>query len=146
MSKNWKDVLASLTISIVFIAGAGLLMAAKEAPRSGKWASLEKATLAAHPTCAFCGRPATVVHHAKPFEDFPELELDPANLLALCPECHGTIAHLDRHYDHWNPLVREEIALHRAMVDARPKTKAEAEAFVKRFGKCFDAATYRGSP
>lgn len=32
---------------------------------------------------------ATVVHHIKPFEDYPELALVDSNLVSLCSACHN---------------------------------------------------------
>jgi hypothetical protein len=114
--------------------------------RDPQWRSVRDAYIAAHPDCEFCGAPAKTVHHKKPFHVHRELELDPANLTVLCDPCHATIAHLDRHTNSWNPLIEEEAALHKAMVAARPKTDKEAEAFVRRFKKCFDPANYANSP
>lgn len=34
-------------------------------------------------------RRATLVHHIKPREDYPELALDLANLVSLCSVCHA---------------------------------------------------------
>ena len=43
--------------------------------------------------CIECGRfgkltQATLVHHAIPREDFPELQYEPWNLVSLCNACH----------------------------------------------------------
>ena len=35
--------------------------------------------------------PATMVHHIKPLEDYPELALDINNLTSLCNTCHEQI-------------------------------------------------------
>ena len=137
---------------MVFGIIAGILIGVYAVPdssaseRNGRWPTVRNAYMAAHPVCELCGRPAKQCHHINPVEAYPELELDPENLCALCPECHGAFAHLDRHYDSWNPLLHEEIELHRAMVKARPKTRKEAEAFVKRFGKCFAEENYQLAP
>ena len=54
-------------------------------PRSPHWPAVRAAHLKEHPTCAACGTTANLeVHHLKPFHLFPELELDPANLMTLC--------------------------------------------------------------
>ncbi|ALY08033.1 putative HNH endonuclease [Exiguobacterium phage vB_EauS-123] len=34
---------------------------------------------------------ATMVHHIKPFEFYPELKLETNNLVSLCNSCHGTL-------------------------------------------------------
>ncbi len=36
-------------------------------------------------------RPATLVHHIKHLEDFPELALDDDNLESVCMECHNRL-------------------------------------------------------
>lgn len=43
--------------------------------------------------CQKCKRygkqvPATVVHHIKHLEDYPELAYDDSNLISLCAACH----------------------------------------------------------
>lgn len=35
--------------------------------------------------------PATMVHHIKPLEDYPELALELDNLISLCNDCHEQI-------------------------------------------------------
>ena len=80
-----------------------------------------------------CGHKAEEIHHIKPVRVYPELELDESNLIALCDRCHFVLGHLG-HERAWNPLVREEAARHLERVKARPYTREEAEAFVKRFG------------
>jgi len=34
-------------------------------------------------------RQATVVHHIKHLDEYPELALDPSNLVSLCADCHN---------------------------------------------------------
>ena len=67
------------------------------AKRSGKWPTVEKHFLEAHPTCEACGSKKRLnVHHCKPFHLDPELELDPNNLITLCmdtKECHLHLGH-----------------------------------------------------
>lgn len=69
----------------------------KRIARSPKWRSVEKNFLLVNQQCASCGgRYRLAVHHKKPFHLFPELELDPDNLIALCmgtSECHLRIGH-----------------------------------------------------
>lgn len=38
---------------------------------------------------------ATMVHHVKPLENFPELALTDSNLISLCSMCH------ESHHDRW---------------------------------------------
>lgn len=69
-------------------------------PRSPKWDRVRAEHLRQHPTCAACGgKEALQVHHIKPYHLFPELELEPSNLLTLCTgrkscNCHLTFGHL----------------------------------------------------
>lgn len=81
--------------------------------RSDRWPHVEKAHLAAHPTCACCHPGTNVgaglqVHHIFPFHyaialGRPDLELDDRNLITLCeteagkpgPNHHLLIGHLD---------------------------------------------------
>jgi predicted HNH restriction endonuclease len=34
---------------------------------------------------------ATLVHHKKPVDEYPELRLEPTNFLGLCRDCHEII-------------------------------------------------------
>jgi len=65
--------------------------------RSPKWRALQKDFLSKHNECAACGSKTRLqVHHKLPFDDYPELELDPNNLMTLCmsmKECHLRIGH-----------------------------------------------------
>lgn len=104
----------------------------KRERRSPHWPKVEKAHLAAHPSCAACGSTTRLqVHHEVPFHRRPELELDPKNLITLCMsknECHILIGHGDS-FEYFNPNVAAdaaEIADHperRPMIVARAKAK-----------------------
>jgi len=79
--------------------------------RSGKWPSVRKAFLKAHPTCAACGGKKELnVHHILPvsWPGGKEKELDCENMVTLCEaagrECHIRIGHLGD-YKSRNPLV-----------------------------------------
>jgi len=91
-------------------------------PRSGGWRTVEKHHVAAHPDCAACGRIGTrlkpnQVHHVEPFHLDPARELDPANLVTLCPTHHKVFGHCDCW--RWvNPHCREDAATHRRRVAA----------------------------
>jgi len=62
--------------------------------RSGKWETVRKHHLEAHPVCEVCGRNKGLeVHHKKPFHLHPELELEDSNLITLCES--GTNCHLN---------------------------------------------------
>jgi 5-methylcytosine-specific restriction protein A len=69
--------------------------------RSAKWPTVRKKFLIENPKCAVCnGKKILEVHHIKPFNSSPELELDPSNLITLCESkkkgltCHLLIGHL----------------------------------------------------
>jgi predicted HNH restriction endonuclease len=52
------------------------------------------------------------VHHVKPFHLFPQLELDPANLMTLCEDggnCHFMVGHL-KDWRRYNPKARPAAA------------------------------------
>jgi hypothetical protein len=67
-------------------------------PRSSKWTKTHDAHLEKNPTCLACGTNENPqVHHIKPFHLFPELELEPTNLVTLCMKpyhyCHFVFGH-----------------------------------------------------
>lgn len=140
------SVLLGVAVVCCLVMGLPPIHSVDAAPRSSKWESVRNAYIESHPSCIYCGKPATQIHHIQEFSQHRELELVESNLISLCAEHHGENAHLGYHYKCWNPLIEEEAALHRAMVEARPHTDQEAAAFVKRFRKCFEAATYQVSP
>jgi 5-methylcytosine-specific restriction endonuclease McrA len=60
---------------------------------SSRWMRLRKAFLSANPVCIDClaedrVEPATIVHHRLERLHRPDLDLDEANLEALCSPCH----------------------------------------------------------
>jgi 5-methylcytosine-specific restriction enzyme A len=84
------------------------------AKRSGQWPTVEKHFLEEHPTCAACGGTERLnVHHIKPFHMFPELELDPNNLITLCMsadrEDHLQLGHLGN-FKNYNPNIVKDAA------------------------------------
>jgi predicted HNH restriction endonuclease len=60
------------------------------------------------------------VHHKRPVHLFPELELDPANLITLCEpqNCHYLIGHC-LSWKAYNPSVEEDAAHVREMIASR---------------------------
>ena len=63
--------------------------------RSSGWGKTRKTHILSYPTCYICGkRKGVQVHHKKPFYLFPELELDPKNLITFCGDHHLWIGHL----------------------------------------------------
>lgn len=95
--------------------------------RSGKWPAVRKKHLAAHPACEVCGTKEGIeVHHVLPYQDHPELELDPGNLLTLCEKhgCHLAWGHFFN-FSSYNPNVRADSARMKARVANRPKGTPE---------------------
>lgn len=93
-------------------------------PRSGKWPSIEKAHLETQPDCVACGRKGphgNQVHHKQPFHLFPDLELDPNNLMTGCPACHLVIYHLGC-WARYNPDALSDALDHFRKVQAARKT------------------------
>jgi 5-methylcytosine-specific restriction endonuclease McrA len=82
--------------------------------RSPKWPATQKRFLKKFPTCAACGGTEKLnVHHKQPFHLFPDLELDPKNLITLCmdgdKDCHIKLGHGDN-FKAYNPNVVEDVA------------------------------------
>lgn len=76
-----------------------------QAIRSPGWRELREQHLKTHWSCVACGtRKSLNVHHVKPVALFPELELDPDNLITLCERDHLHIGHLGD-WQAWNPHV-----------------------------------------
>lgn len=106
--------------------------------RSDQWPEVRAAYIAKHPACAACGISGPDaelnVHHVKPVSKYPELELDPDNLITLCTRhnCHLMIGHLGDTRA-WNPCVRRDAARLLDQIRSRPNTKEEAEDFRNRF-------------
>ena len=69
------------------------------AQRSPGWPKLRREHLAKNPFCKVCGTVKDLeVHHVFPVHKFPEMELDPLNLITLCGsgknDCHRIFGHL----------------------------------------------------
>lgn len=82
--------------------------------RSSKWGEVRKNHLKENPYCIVCGGTRKLeVHHIKPFHLYPELELEPSNLVTLCEDasygiiCHLFIGHMGS-YRFQNPNVLED--------------------------------------
>jgi hypothetical protein len=109
----------------------GRLLTGEQA-RSPKWRAVEKEHLKAQPMCMVCGGVKHLqVHHLRPFHDFPELELDPKNLITGCMgkfECHLRVLH-GGSFQFYNPEAASDAALlmkypfRRPMVEANAKVK-----------------------
>jgi len=74
--------------------------------RSNQWPKVRRAHLALQPLCQVCGGSDKLeVHHIKPFNEHPELELASFNLVSLCESkkpgliCHLAVGHLGNYRD-----------------------------------------------
>ena len=94
--------------------------------RSSKWTTVRKHHIEANPICAACGgTKALEVHHIKPFFLYPDLELDPNNLITLCESkkgginCHLAWGHLCN-YKSFNEDVVEDAKNWKIKLDNKP--------------------------
>ena len=91
--------------------------------RSPRWSAVRTAHLKRNPTCAACGSSDKLeVHHVRPFHLFPNLELDPANLMTLCENggnCHIMLGHL-KNWKSYNLDVRKDAEVLLQKIKARP--------------------------
>ena len=85
--------------------------------RSKEWRSVRKTHLVKQPRCAICGLKEIYqleVHHILPFCWFPELELQPNNLITLCEigidGCHFDFGH-PLGTQSYNPQVVQHAAI-----------------------------------
>ena len=82
--------------------------------RSPDWPRVEQEHLLREPACVSCGYKdqGLQVHHIRPFHLYPDLELDPHNLITLCQvrgrEHHLLLGHLDD-WESYNPNVRNDV-------------------------------------
>jgi len=96
--------------------------------RSPKWPALQKLHLKKQPVCQVCGGKKELnAHHKKPFNDYPELELDPNNLITLCNarRCHITFGH-GGDFRAWNPNVDQDVIHARQMIASRRYDRLES--------------------
>lgn len=107
------------TIAVAAIIAVSLAVT-YAAERSGKWETVRRKHLETQPACAVCGAKTDLeVHHVRPFHLYPELELEPENLLTLCNRgCHLLIGHLGS-YQSWNPNARGDAAWWRERIKER---------------------------
>lgn len=117
-SRRWLLAVATVTILV-----AGLLVTCQRdrrmESRAPQWPRVRDAYLAEHPTCAACGTARELTaHHVEPVSR-GGAELDPDNLIALCPTCHWTFGHLCS-WRSFNPDVRCDAAAFLEKVRARP--------------------------
>ena len=96
--------------------------------RSWSWTKVRNEHLKNNPSCAACGRDKKLeVHHIKPYHKYPELELDPTNLITLCDDpCHLVFGHL-MNYKSWNEDVVSDCNEYNNKVKNRPLMTKEEE-------------------
>ena len=80
--------------------------------RSNQWGKVRAEFLKKNPQCAVCGRKSTLlkplnVHHKILFSADPSQELNPENLIVLCPEHHLLFGHL-MNFKIGNPNVERD--------------------------------------
>lgn len=95
------------------------------AERAPGWAAVRDAFLEEHPYCAVCtSQTGAEAHHILPYHLFPELELDPGNLITLCRRpgwnCHFLFGHLGD-WRSYNPDVRRVSAQMQLLILQRPR-------------------------
>lgn len=61
--------------------------------RTPEYKAFQKEMIAASTGCAKigCNKPATDIHHIKRISEYPDLVLDPNNIICVCAECHNQI-------------------------------------------------------
>ncbi len=133
MKRAFREFLLVVIPSVLIaVALSALISMALSAERSREWATVRGSYVAQHSACEACGGKPVEVHHVRPFHLWPESELDPKNLIALCKRCHLLIGHLGD-YRASNPLVREDAARQLARIKARPYTREDAMRFTQQF-------------
>src|SRR5450759_3744501 len=94
--------------------------------RSDDWNKVRRRFLKMNPMCAVCdARKRIAAHHIKPYHLFPELELEPTNLITLCENGanhHIFVGHLQS-WKSYNSDVIQDAAIWREKIRNRPKWK-----------------------
>lgn len=94
-------------------------------PRSSQWSSIRRDFLILNNKCEVCGKKKSFlkplnVHHIQVFHLHPELELDPQNLIVLCPEHHLLFGHL-MDWKSWSESVRIDSEIWKQKIINKPK-------------------------
>lgn len=97
----------------------------KSKKRSPKWDEIRDFFVYnIQPSCAACGTTKKLqVHHIKPFNEYPELELDMNNLITLCMDketCHLDLGHCDN-FKKSNPNIVSDAFLYRNAITLEEK-------------------------
>lgn len=101
------------------------LRGARLQARSSLWGTIRERHLVTHGVCEACGQLDNLsVHHKKPYHLFPQLELEPSNLITLCEDgpagmnCHLLLGH-GGNWICWIEAVEQYAAQMRQMIDQR---------------------------
>jgi len=83
--------------------------------RSPHWPTVQHKHLKKFPACAACGGNTNLnVHHKQPFHLYPDLELEPTNLITLCmdgdKDCHIKLGH-GGNFKAYNPNVEVHVEI-----------------------------------
>lgn len=94
------------------------------AARSPEWRTIRKVFIDKHPECAVCEKKGKLlspleVHHVIPFHIDPRGELDPDNLVTLCPVHHLWVGHLGS-FRSWNEDVKGDADYWLEKITGRP--------------------------
>jgi predicted restriction endonuclease len=89
--------------------------------RNDDWPKVRRLHLKLNPQCAVCGATKRLAaHHIKPYQWHSELEMEPSNLITLCPLHHLFIGHLMR-WSSYNENVVEDAKYWNKRIKERPK-------------------------
>lgn len=103
--------------------------------RSSHWKKVREDFLDENPFCAACGSHKNLqVHHIRPYHLWPELELDPSNLISLCmdtDDCHLHIGH-GGNFSCYNPRVKENAESFKRSTSDKERSAILLEAYQKR--------------
>ena len=94
------------------------------AKRDKGWRQFRKEYFKNNPYCAISGKKGNIfkpltLHHIKPFYLFPELELDPDNVIGMRGEYHLLFGHLN-YWKSWNKNVVEDCKYFNIKIFQRP--------------------------
>ena len=99
------------------------------AGRSSKWPAIRADHLRREPRCVACGTSEHLnVHHVRPFQFYPELELKDTDdqLVTLCEtpdrECHRLFGH-GGNFRLWNPNARRDAMRYRQLIEGCKSTR-----------------------
>ena len=90
--------------------------------RSSQWRRVRADHVKEYYICACCGGTKKLeVHHIKPVHLFPELELEPMNLITLCSrmKCHFIFGHL-YNWESYNITIEEDLKVWKTKIIERP--------------------------